>query len=98
METNIRDSNGVDDRSRLEVPESQGVSALDTQAGLQDRKRHDEVRGQDKALLPVNRETVGGELLSQNVKSALNIFRPFVDDVEVRIRLNESTRGRSKSR
>lgn len=33
---------------------------------------------------------MGRELLAQNVERSLYIFRPFVDDVEVRVGLNQT--------
>lgn len=60
-------------------------------AGFQDRDGFDEIRSENKLLLPVNAQSMRRELLAQDVESALHILGPFVDDVKIGISLNETT-------
>lgn len=64
-----------------------------SKTGLQDTDRLDEVGSKDELLLPVDAQSVGRKLLTQNVEGALHILRPLVNDVKVGIGLNE-TAGR----
>jgi hypothetical protein len=96
--TTIWDFNRADDSSGWQVPEAESVGMLDSQAGLQDGDRNDEVRCQDDVLLPVDTETVGRELLAENVECASDILGPFVDDVVVGICFYEASRGCSYGR
>jgi len=93
-EAYVGDGDGRQNLASREVPETKSISILSAQARLEDAKRDNEIRGQDKILLEVDGETVGRELLAENVESALDILGPLVDDVEVGISLDE-TAGRS---
>jgi hypothetical protein len=87
----IRNSNGADDLTAGKIPKSQGVGMLDTSGGLKDSDWDDKVRSEDDVLLPVNREAVWRELLAQDVQDSWHILRPLMDDVEVCVRLHETT-------
>ena len=52
---------------------------------------------QDDVLVPVDCETVGRELLAEDVECGVNIFGPLVNDVEVGVSLDEATRGGTDS-
>lgn len=65
---------------------------FDPEGWLQDRDRHDKVGCQDEVVLKIDAETVGRELLAEDVEHAGDIFRPLVDDVVVGIRFDETTR------
>ena len=93
-EAYVGDGDGRQNLASREVPETKSISILSAQARLEDAKRDNEIRGQDKILLEVDGEAVGRELLAENVESALDILGPLVDDVEVGISLDE-TAGRS---
>lgn len=82
----------------VQVPETEGVGTADTSAGLQDTDGLDKVRGEDELPLPVDGKTVRGELLAKNVEQAIDILGPLVDDVEVRVSLDETAGGGSDSR
>jgi hypothetical protein len=66
--TYVGESDGADDLAVVEAPETQSVGPLDAQSGLQDGDGNDEVRGQDDVVLPIDVESVRGELLSENVE------------------------------
>lgn len=91
--TYVGDGNCRNDAARVKVPESQGVGLLDSGRWLQNRQGYDKVRSKNNLLLEVNAQTVRGELLFKNVKRALNIFWPLMDDVTTSISLDKSARG-----
>jgi hypothetical protein len=66
--TYVGESDGADDLAVVEAPETQSVGPLDAESGLQDGDGDDKVRGQDNVVLPVDVESVRGELLSENVE------------------------------
>lgn len=90
--THVRDGDGRNDRPVRQVPQSQGAGLLNTQGRLEDRDGNNKVRGQDDALIEVNSQTVGAELLAENVQRASNILRPLVNDISLGVRLDETTR------
>lgn len=90
----IRNGKSAEDLSRVQIPETQCIGMADSETGLQDSNRLDEVRSQNELLLPIDTKSVRRELLLKNVEGALHILGPFVDDVEIGISLNETT-GRS---
>lgn len=64
-----------------------------TGTGLQDSNGLDEVGGENELALPVDAQTVGRELLAEDVESALYIFGPLVDNVVVGVSLHETARA-----
>jgi len=96
--TYVRDGKSADNLSRVEIPETKGISMAHSKTGLQDSDGLDEVRSKDELLLPVNAQSVRRELLTKNVEGALHILRPFVDDVKVGIGLDKTTGGRTHGR
>lgn len=96
--TYIRNGDGVEDVLGVQVPETEGVGTANTSAGLQDTDGLDKVRGEDELPLPVDGKTVRGELLAKNVEQAIDILGPLVDDVELRVGLDETAGGGPDSR
>jgi hypothetical protein len=92
-DTHIRNSNSRNNSAALEIPEAESVGLLDTSSGLQNRQRDNKVRGEKDVLLKVNAETVRRELLPKDVEGAVNIFGPLVDNVALRVSLNEAAGG-----
>lgn len=82
----------------VQVPQTESVGTADTSAGLQDTDGLDKVRGEDELPLPVNGQTVRGELLAKNVEQAVDVLGPLVDDVEVLVGLDETAGGGSNGR
>ena len=70
----------------------------DTQGRLQNSNRLHKVRSKDQLLLPVDAQTVGRELLTQDVEGTLDILWPLVNDVKIGISLNETTGAGSNRR
>lgn len=68
---------------------------LNAKGRLQDGDRDNKVRSENKVLFPIDAETVRAELFTQNVERAWHIFGPLVNDVEVRVGLNETARRSS---
>lgn len=88
----IGNGNGVEDFLRVKIPQTERGCMANSRTGLQNTDGLHEVRGQDKLLVPVNAQSVRRVLLAKNVQGALNILRPLMNDVEVGIRLNQTTR------
>lgn len=97
-ETYVRNGDGVENLLGVQIPQTKRVCMSDLRDGLQDSDRLDKVRGQNELLLPVNTQSMGRVLLSQNVQSALYILRPLVNDVEVGISLDQTTRRGTQGR
>jgi hypothetical protein len=89
----IRDSDSGDDLATIEFPQTESVSLLDADGAsrLEDGDRDNKVGSQYDLLIEVDGQTMGRELLAEDVEGRLDIFWPFVDDVEVGISLNETT-------
>lgn len=96
--TYIRDSESAQDLARLKIPKTQSIGVANTQRWLQDSNRLDKVRCQNVSSVPVNAETVGRKLISENIQQTINILRPFMDDIEVLVGLNQTARSGSHSR
>lgn len=90
--THIRNSQGVENLLRIQIPKTKRVGTTNTQTRLEDTDRFHKVRGENELVLPVDAETVRRELLSQDVEGTLHIFGPLVDDIEVGICLDETSR------
>lgn len=89
--TYVRDGDGVENLLRVQVPQTQSVRLPDAETWVQNAHRFDKVRGEDVLPLPVDAQAVGVELILENVQRTRHRLGPFVDDVEVGIRLNQAT-------
>ena len=89
--THIGNSDGADDLAGGKLPQTKSVRTLDTESRLEDSDRDNEVRSEDDVLLEINGQTVRRELLSENVECAVHIFGPLVDNVKVRVGLDQAT-------
>lgn len=98
-QTYIGNGDGANDGASRKIPQTQRVGLLDAQSGLQDRDGHDKVRCQDDVAVPVDRQPVGGVLLSEDVEGAGHVGQggPLGDDVKVLVRLDQAA-GRSADR
>ena len=65
---------------------------LDAQGRLENGQGNDEVAGEEDVVLPVDTQAVGRELLPEDVERAGDILGPLVNNVEVAVRLHETTR------
>lgn len=91
--TTIGNSDGVGDSTVRKPPEAKSIGSLNTKSRLENGDRNDKVRGKDQIVLKIDGETVGRELLAENVQGAFDVFRPLVDDVVVLVGLDQATRG-----
>lgn len=97
-ETHVRNCNRVEDLLGVQIPQTKSVCMPDLRDRLQDSDGLDKVRSQNELLLPVNTQSMGRVLLSQDVESALDILRPLVNDVKVLISLDQTARAGTQSR
>jgi len=86
----VGNRDGADDGSCVQFPKAESVSVLDTERRFQDGDRDDEVGCQHHVVLEIDAQTMGRELLAQNVESSRDVFGPLVNNVEVGVRLDES--------
>jgi len=65
--TYVRDGKGADDCSRVQVPQAQSVGMHNPDTWLEDGDWNNKVGGYNEVMIPVNSETVRGELLASDV-------------------------------
>lgn len=66
--------------------------------GLQDTDRLHKVRGKNELLVPVNAQSVRRVLVAKNVKGALHVLGPLMDNVKVLIGLDQTAGGGTQCR